>query len=216
MVRRSVQLEKDAITPTARKLWDAAREKLDEANKAIEKMEKARDRIDYEAAWSNFVDSIEEFWNRFYDEGKTTFSQFEYWIGAIVYARKSDPTLQYFHQARHQSQHGRIPMEWSPSKDVLGQGFSGALYGLVIYPDGTYEAQDQPYNPSGKPCLIEHSPGKPVLPTIENKRFNQVFPPPLSHNGKRLADSNPHAVARLVINYYLDVLKKGLQTFAAT
>jgi hypothetical protein len=213
MTRKFIQPEKGAIAPTRRNLWDAAREKLDEADTALAEMQRAHDRVAYEVAWSQFADSVEEFWCRFFDEGKTTFSNFAPWAGAIDQERKDDETLQYFYQARHQSQHGRIPMSWEQPRLVLGRGFAGRMYGLRIHPDGSYEAQAEPNSSAGQPFLVEHAPGKPVLPTIENKRYKQTFPPPSKHNGNPIADRSPNAVARLVLDYYTRVLSQAITKF---
>lgn len=213
MTRKFIQPENGAIAPTTRKLWDAAREKLDEADTALAEMQRAHDRVTYEAAWSQFVDSVEEFWCRFFEEGKTTFSNFQPWAGAIIQERKDDDALQYFYQARHQSQHGLIPMLWEQPQLVFGRGFAGRMYGLRIYPDGSYEAKTESNEPAGKPFLVEHAPGKPVLPTIENKRYKQTFPPPSKHNGNPIADRSPNAVARLVLNYYTLKFNQAITKF---
>lgn len=213
MTRKFVQLEDGAIAPKTRALWDAAREKLAEAEFALGEMRTAKDRVSFEAAWSRFVDSVEEFWSRFFDEGKSTFTSFQPWAGAIDADRKSDNLLQYFYQARHQSQHGRIPMSWEEPRLILGRGFSGRLHGLRIFPDGGYEDQSQPFNPNGNPFLIEHSPGSPILPTIENKRYKEVFPPPTHHRGELLSDRSPAAAAKLILDYYCQVLEKAVEKF---
>ncbi|RJG13561.1 hypothetical protein D3879_10085 [Pseudomonas cavernicola] len=213
MTRKFIQPEKGAIAPTIRDLWDAAREKLGEAETALAEMNAARDRVSYEAAWSQFVDSIEEFWCRFFDEGKTAFTNFQPWAGAIDQERKDDETLQYFYQARHQSQHGRIPMAWEEPQLIIGRGFAGRMYGLRIHPDGSYEPQAEPNNPAGQSLLVEHAPGKPVLPTIENKRHKQNFPAPSTHSGNPIADRSPNAVARLVLDYYERVMNQAVTKF---
>jgi hypothetical protein len=213
MNRQFIQPEQGAITPTIRGLWDAACEKLAEAEIALTEMRNARDRVSYEAAWSQLVDSVEEFWCRFFDEGKVAFTAFQPWAGAIDQERKSDETLQYFYQARHQSQHGRIPMSWEQPQLIIGRGFAGSMYDLRISGDGSYEAQAESNNLSGRPFLVEHAPGKPILPTIENKRHKQTFLAPSKHNGSPIADCSPNAVARLVLDYYRDVLSQAITKF---
>lgn len=213
MARMFIQPVKGAITPIIRNLWDAAGEKLREAETALAKMQSAHDRVSYEAAWSQFVDSIEEFWCGFFDEGKTTFTSFQPWAGTIVKERKDDDMLQYFYQARHQSQHGRIPMTWEQPQLILGHGFAGRMYGLRIHPDGSYEPRAEPNNSDGHPFLVEHEFGKPILPTIENKRQKQTFPAPSTHNGNPIADRSPNAVARLVLDYYEHVLSRAITKF---
>ncbi len=213
MASKFIQPVKGAIAPIIRNLWDVAGEKLSEAETALAKMQSARDRVSYEAAWSQFVDSIEEFWCRFFDEAKTTFTNFQPWAGAIIQQRKDDETLQYFYQARHQNQHGRIPMTWERPQLILGHGFAGRMYGLRIHPDGSYEARAEPNNSDGRPFLVEHAPGKPILPTIENKRHKQTFFAPSTHNGNQIADRSPNAVARLVLDYYEHVLSRAITKF---
>lgn len=216
MTRRFIKPEKGAIVPTTRNLWDAAREKLREAETALATMQAAGDRVSYEAAWSQFVDSIEEFWSRFFDEGKAAFTNFQPWAGAIDEDRKGDEALRYFYQARHQSQHGRIPMSWEQPKLVIGRGFAGRMYGLRVNPDGSYEAHAQPNDPAGQPLLVEHAPGRPVLPTIENKRHKQTFIPPSTHKGCPIADASPNAVARMVLDYYQSAFGQAISKFGAS
>ena len=213
MARKFIQLEQDAIAPTRRDLWDAAREKIVEAEAALAAMRSARDRVSYEAAWSHLVDSVEEFWCRFFDEGKVSFSDFQPWAGSINRERKTDETLQYFYQARHQSQHGRIPMSWEQPKLIIGRGFAGRMYGLRIHLDGSYEDQTAPNDSCGTPFRVEHASGKPILPTIENKLHRQFFPPPKIHNDNPIVDSSPTAVAQLVIEYYRGVLSQAIAKF---
>ena len=208
-----IQPVKGAIAPIIRNLWDVAGEKLLEAETALAKMQSAHDRVSYEAAWSQFLDSIEEFWCRFFDEGKTTFTNFQPWAGAIDQKRKDDETLQYFYQARHQSQHGRIPMTWEQPQLILGHGFAGRLYELRIHHDGSYEARAEPNNSDALPFFVEHEFGKPILPTIKNTRHKQTFPAPSKHNGNPIADHSPHAVARLVLDYYEHVLSRAITKF---
>jgi hypothetical protein len=213
MNRKWIEPEKGAIAPTSRDLWDAAREKLAEAESALRGMREATDRVSFEGAWSTFVDSIEEFWCRFFDEGKATFSAFQPWAGAIERGRRSDETLQYFYQARHQSQHGRIPMAWERPQLIIGRGFAGSMYGLKIYPDGSYEDRTETDSPTGKPFRVESAPGKPILPTIENSYHKQVFPPPKFHAGSPLPDASPVTAAQLVLTYYTRVLSRAIERF---
>lgn len=213
MKRKSIRIESDAISPVKRSLWGAAEEKLQEALEGLRMMESARHRMAYEAGWTKCVDSLEELWTRFYDEGKVSFSSFQPWAGAIDSERKSEPLLQYLYQARHQSQHGRIAMEWEQEQLQIAPGFSGHLKGLRIYPDGTFELDAEPLHSSVPEAEVVHSPGKPLLPTIDNKKFKQRFPPPTHFRGSALSDTTPTGVARMGIEFYVDVLLKARGQF---
>lgn len=214
MNRKHIQLENGAILPKTRNLWESAILKLQEADSAISDMTLARDRVDFEEGWSRYVDSIEQFWTRFYDEGKDKFTSFQPWAGKIDSERKSDETLNYVYQSRHKSQHGRIALEWEPPKLIIGRGFSGLEYGLRIFPDGTYEANTVPHNPSSKSFSVDYSPGSPSLPTIEDKRKKKYFSAPSKHLGEILIDNSPLKVARITLTYYKNTLNDGFAKFS--
>ena len=213
MTRKKIELEHWGIQPISRGRWFAAAEKLYEAEAAIGDMRGAANRIEYEAGWTRFVDSIEEFWTRFFDEGKTEFTGFQPWAGTIIARRKSDELLTYLYQARHQSQHGRIAMQWAEQKLVIAPNFNGHIRGLEIFPDGTYEIDSTPSHPSLPDATIVHAPGKPILPQIENKKFEQSFPAPQTSNGIQLQDASPVGVASQGLAFYRDVLKEALAKF---
>jgi len=213
MNRKKIELEKGGIKPVAHGLWVDATQKLQEAEHAIALMETATDRFAFEIGWGRFVDSLEQFWVRFFDEGKVTFSNFQPWAGKIDAKRKSDPLLKYLFQARHQSQHGRIALQWEAPKLSIGQGFSGHLYGLKIFKDGTYDAS--PHQPGGSFPLV-HSPGKPMLPVVVNRKHDQTFNPPTGHDGQPLTDRSPIAAAKIALGYYGGILVDAMQKFAPT
>ena len=98
MVRKPVELERGAIHPQSHGLWGRAKEKLLEAQHGLDQMHQAKTRVGYEAGWTRFVDSLEEFWVRFYQEGQKSFSDFQPWAGRIEADRKRDELLQYFYQ----------------------------------------------------------------------------------------------------------------------
>lgn len=213
MTRKKIQLVEGAIVPVIRSLWSAALEKLDESEQAIEQMRSARDRIEYEAGWTRFVDSIEEFWNRFFDEGKTKFSHFQPWAGAIDAQRKADEMLAYLFQARHQSQHGRIALRWQEPAHLVAPKFNGHIRGLKVFPDGSYEIDATPLYPSLPHAILAYDPGKAELPIIENKKHKQIFNPPNTFNGTPLADQTPVAVAQVGLEFYRDVLSRAFSKF---
>jgi len=215
MTLKLIQLVPGAIAPKSRSLWFSAFEKIQEAENAIEQMRIAQDRIEYEAGWTCFVDSLEEFWSRFFDEGKASFSNFQPWIGPIVAKRKSDELLSYLTQARHQSQHGRIAMLWSEQRTLIAPNFNGHIRRLKISHNGTYEFEATPLHPSLPDATVALDPGSAVLPIIENKKHKQSFAPPTIFNGQVLSDQTPVAVAQLGIEFYFDVLAQAKANFRA-
>ena len=214
MNRRRIEMHRGAIAPTSHGLWGLALEKLDEAQSAIDRMSGATDRIQYEKGWAQFLDSLEEFWTRFYNEGKSKFGSFPPWAGVIVAKRKADEGLQYLYQGRHQSQHGRVALLWDEPKVHIAPGFSGTIARLRVYPDGTYKIDATPSHPSVPEATLTFDPGSALLPVVENKRFNQSYDPPSTIDGHTLASKDPIALARHGLTFYRNVLKQRQQEFA--
>lgn len=211
----NVELQPGAIATVARGLWHAAWEKLSEAVAGIKHMEAAKDRIEYEAGWTRLVDSLEEFWTRFFDEGKSNFPSFQPWAGTIDAKRTADPLLAYLYQARHQSQHGRIALEWEPGKVQIGGGeFFGTIRDLRISANGAFEADVNPTAGSDAKFKVVHDPGKARLPVVTNKKFKQSFDPPQSHLDKPIADASPINIGQLGFAFYDDVLRQAFEKFA--
>lgn len=209
-----VELLAGAIVPLERGLWHAAWEKLQEAATGIEQMENANNRIEYENGWTRMVDSLEEFWARFFDEGRGTFSSFQPWAGAIDAKRKGDELLAYLYQARHQSQHGRLSLEWGDGEIETGGGeFFGTIRNFKLFSDGTFEADVNKAPGSGASLRTIHEPGKARLPPIENKKHKQLFRPPAEHLGNLIEMPSPINVGRLGVLFYEDVLRKGYEKF---
>lgn len=215
MARKKIQLVPGAIASVPRSLWFAALEKLHEAEQAIAQMRNAHDRIEYEAGWTRFVDSLEEFWNRFFDEGKTSFPDFQPWAGAIDAQRKKDEVLTYLYQARHQSQHGRISMRWKEPRILIAPNFNGHIRGLRVFSDGSYEIDATPLHPSLPDATVAHDPGNAELPIIQNKKHNQSFNPPTTFNGQGLVEQTPVAVAQIGFEFYRDVLSRAIARFGS-
>lgn len=213
MNRKPIYTKNRAINPVARTLWSAALEKLEEADLAIQQMENATDRIQYEAGWTRFVDSIEEFWTRFFDEGKSNFPNFQPWAGIIERNRKSDELLSYLYQARHQSQHGRIALIWQPPRLLIAPNFNGMIHQISIHPDKTYDINATSFQIGAPDATIEYDPGEAELPTIENKKFGNSFNPPITFQSQPLTDRSPINVAKIGVQFYRDVLKQAFEKF---
>lgn len=213
MSRRRIELEKGAIRPLNRAQWDRAKEKLHEAEHGLNEMKNASTRQEYEAGWTRFVDSLEEFWVRLLKEGKEAFRSFQPWAGKIISKRKSDELLQYFYQARHQSQHGVVALNWEEQKLQIAPGFSGHIKSLRLFEDGTYQMDATPLHPSVPEPKVVHSPGKPLLPTIENRKHGQSFKPPGHHKGNAIGSLSPIDAAQHALIYYKDVIQRAEAKF---
>jgi hypothetical protein len=217
LARIKVELEKNAIKPIHYAIWDRAQEKLTESEQAVQIMTAAQERREYERGWSQFVDSIQEFWVRFKQEGKIVLGEsFNSWISEIEVERNEDPLLNYLYQARNVSQHEIVSLVWSDSHLIIGQGFNGHLKSLALYSDKSYEADSVPLHPSRPHATVSMTFGKPTLPILKDNRYENKpsTQPPTSHLGNFLHDVTPIAVAKLAITYYQDKFTKAREKFS--
>ena len=211
MKRRKIELEPDAILPMTRTLWAAALEKVAEAEQGIFVMQNAKNRIEFEAGWIRFVDSLEEFWTRFFDEGKTKFPDFQPWAGVVEAFRKRDELLRYVYEARHQSQHGQIPLSWEEGRIQIKPS-GNPIRSFAIFPDGTFE-MDTGTNPTLPDSTLIHLPGKPQLPVVFNRKSKLSFAPPSNHAGASMEDISPLGAARIALEYYRTVFVAAKNKF---
>ena len=214
MIRRKIEIAPGALAPVVGRLWSAALEKLHEAELGLSQMINAKNRIEFEQGWSRSVDSLEEFWTRFFDEGKNSFSNFQPWAGAIDAERTKDWLLQYLRQARHQSQHGRISLEWEEGRLHIAPEFNGHLRGLKIFPDGTFQLDATPAHSFVPEASVVFSGGAAKLPVINNAKEKRTFDPPHEHRGEPLKTLLPTHVIRLGLEYYKNILNQALEKFS--
>ena len=213
MIRRKIEIAPGALAPAVRQIWSAAIEKLDEAEFGLTQMANAQDSIEFEQGWTRSIDCLEEFWTRFFDEGKKSFSSFQPWAGVFDAARKKDPLLIYLYQARHQSQHGRISLEYEEGSLQIAPEFNGHVRGLEIFPDGTFELDATSGHPLVREASVVFSGGNAKLPSIYNGKYKQIFNPPLEHRGQLINDVSPIQVIKLGLNYYVDILNQAIEKF---
>jgi len=174
--RGKVQLSKGGYAPTRHTQWQRSQEKISLARVAAHRMSKAKDRVTFEREWNEFVDALEEAWNRFYEEGKRLSSKFPPWAGKYIKIRKKDPLLSYLINARHKSQHVLLSMDWEQNYIQLKTSEDGpmAFRNLVVYENMEFDAEYESPIPDNHP-VIELKSGQPKLPTIHNR--NKVYLP---------------------------------------
>jgi hypothetical protein len=206
--RGRISANRNAIAPKEHDIWGIAESKLKEAQASIAAMKGARTRDEYRDAWGRFVDSLQEAWVSFEYEGVNKVPKFRKWVTPIYRERKKDPLLLYLYQARHQSQHGQVPLAWSEANVKIAPNWSGHIKRLEVFKDGTHIFDAYPQDGKSEPTL-EYSPGDPLLPTVENKKHNQKFDPPTEHLGRPLVSRDPVDAAELAFNYYQSLIREA-------
>lgn len=213
-IRGRLTPEDGSVFPNQHAPWGRVYEKQREAESGIIYMQRAKDRVGYEAGWTRFVDSIEEAWARFYAEGIQNHRGFSGWISKHIQIRQSDELLRYITQARHQSQHGVIALAWTPQTGIsIGKGFAGTVSNLKIYDDGSFEADAQAAPSSPREFAVYFDPGKAKLPVVQNKRFNQTFAPPTEHLGQDIRGVGPIEASERALKFYQSVFDAAKAEF---
>jgi hypothetical protein len=199
----------DSFFPTGHGPFGRAIEKLREAEQGIAEMMVANDRVSYEAGWTRFIDSIEEFWTRFRTEGRALSEGFDGWVGNQLFegTRKTDPLLRYIRRFRNQSQHAGAALGWSDATSLaMGQGFRGCISSLVVLSNRTFVADAEPAASSKKQSPVSADYGKPHLPSFHDALNTEQIIPPDSHLGSSLGTVLPHEAAALAHIYYKNCL----------
>lgn len=209
-----VKLLSGALIPNQRGLWYTCLEKLNEAILGIEQMKSAEDRISYESGWVRFIESLQESWSSFYEEGLSTSTKFQPWAGKFEKVRKSDELLRYLVQSRHQSQHGNIAMEWHSGSIQIAPGYFGHLKGLVINADGTFEVEANPLGKIHDRVQLKHDTGTPRLPVVVNRQHKQSYTPPETHLGKDITSLLPHELGTRAVDFYKGVYDSAIKKFS--
>jgi hypothetical protein len=90
----------------------------------------------------------------------------------------------------------------------IAPNWSGGIRRLDLFKDGSHEFDAEPHDGKSAPTR-EFSPGDPLLPKIENRKYNQIFPPPTTHLGRRLSSKDPVEAAKLALAYYESLIQQA-------
>ena len=83
-----------------------------------------------------------------------------------------------------------------------------AFKNLRIYDDWTFSYE---IREAEREIQLEIDPGKPVLPTVENRQIKYI--PPTEHLGKKLSEQSPIFIARLGLAFYQTIFHDAIDRF---
>jgi hypothetical protein len=207
MNRRKIEIAHGSIARVERTLWSAATEKLHEAQVGLEHMMAAQDSISFEKGWTCAVDSLAEFWSRFFDEGKSRFTNFQPWAGVLEKDWKNNGLLMYLYQARHLSQHGTYKFEWETGLLQIEPNFNGHIKNIEIFTDGTFAMKASKLDGSSTEATVRYVGGHARLTTIKNKREGKEYLPPSESDGMTVRQLSPIEAVTRGLDYYKKILE---------
>ena len=113
------------------------------------------------------------------------------WYGGIIHERRTDPLLQYIHQARDASEHGDVLL----GHDVVVRRMAPKKVSVFVTPDAM--ATGGP--PAGSSMDL------PQLRLLPVKTRSGTYPPPTKHHGQSISPAI-NAVAEATIAYLARVV----------
>jgi hypothetical protein len=152
-------------------------------------------------------DELEEIWWRFLlsasgvysklEQGAKGNSKSEAWFGRVKHERKTDPLLQYIHQARNSEEHS---IEGSTSRsDITVKAISPNT--TVINPPYGSDEPIRAFAPVGTKLTVELVPPGVRLVPVKNAKWGDVFHPPQTHLNNPIEEQSIVGVIRLAIAY---------------
>jgi hypothetical protein len=188
-----------------------ARDHLDLAKKAVERLNLDGGFKPYEQAWSEIVSQLSRFYSKL-EQGAKGCKTSEPWMGRKKSERKSDPLMSYLHHARNSDEHGidyitqrgadAMTMKF-PSTNEVRVGFE-----MMIDDSGAMHIRNPTVeSPNGGVDTIEVL--NPRVELVAVKDRNVIYHPPQMHADRPVVDRSPVGCAHLAIAYLESVLEEA-------
>lgn len=184
-----------------RQAFDQAQGRLAAAEAALRRIERAEGLRDMEAAWVDLLTASGTVFSKLEQGAKGKVAS-EAWFSVHKQARKSDPLLQYVHQARNSSEHSIQDLSRSAEISVSMRGGDlkpGESFGLRQLPDGRMIPAT-----TGDPSKLEIRGRHIALVSVTNR--GQKFDPPSHHLGIAVSDKADEIGGHLV-RYLRDMIR---------
>ena len=194
---------------------DQANLRLEKAQSALADLEAANTLIAVEKAWSDYLIAVAGIYGKL-EQGSKGFGKSEAWFGRKKIERKSDPTLEYLHQARNADEHGIahgidavetihvIFVKNGENWDILSTMYISSIDGEKsrLNNDANVEIRDKEGNLVESHTVITHA-----VQLLKVKNRGKFFQPPEIFSGNRIIDKSPLGVARLCYPFFRQLLR---------
>jgi hypothetical protein len=186
---------------------ELAAERLDMAEVEIFVIERASTYKEFRIAWTKFLLALNATYSKL-EQGSKGGGKSEGWWGRLKNRRRTDPLLQYLHQARNTDEHGIVPVsKLVPQQIGIGSikpGVNNMEFGSInISEKGIFLGP----NSKGEIPDVTIYPPYAELVTVIDTKHNNVYEPPTVHLQKTLEDTSPLGVARAGLNFLKSALE---------
>ena len=170
-----------------------AKERLQMAHRHLAALEHVKNHREFEDTWYQFLMAFNAVFSKL-EQGAKGIGSSEPWYGMIKHRRKKDELFHYLHQARNSAEHGleRVS-ERKPGGIGIGKG-GETVHGMSFDGNGNITIKA---GPKGEIPTITRYPDQYVLTVAIDSLHKDKTDPPRCHQGKKLADNSPQAVASL-------------------
>jgi hypothetical protein len=161
---------------------EKASSEIEAAERAIARMQQARDFKRYEHEWRSYLNAIAKFWSKL--RAGASKGREPPWLRELVHAIDSDPLLKYLEQARHADEHSiQEFVRHTPGSTSLGFASGSGYIERMTVSGGRITKY------SGDPAIIEVKPDTVEVVAITNRGVK--FPPPAIHDGSPFESRDP-------------------------
>jgi hypothetical protein len=185
----------------------AAKAELRSAMRSIDAMKSSTEFELFEEEWRDFLNCIEQLWNKVERSCQHERNTFEPWQGKFKRLRKKDMLLRYLKQARHAHNHSiqEISEIKAASRDInFKNGDGGYIKNLTMVGGNIV-------NYEGDPLEVIDRPKRIAAIRINNE--GKWYNPPTSHLGKRFISDCALDIALAGFGFYESYLEQVEEKF---
>jgi hypothetical protein len=185
---------------------EKARSRLEAAREALGRIRTSSSFSEFEQAWVALITALNTIHSTLEQSAKASPAS-DQWYGRKKHERKTDPLLQYLHQARNADEHGIEPI----AEHVPGGMFIGAPGEAVhidyMGPDGKGGREVRLKPVDGKLPTVGVIAPHPRLVPVRNRGV--TYAPPHEHLGSKLSEASPSVVATNAVAYHEALLSEA-------
>jgi hypothetical protein len=185
----------------------AAKAELRSAMRSIDAMKSSIDFELFEEEWRDFLNCVEQFWNKVERSCQHKRNTFEPWQGKFTRLRKKDMLLRYLKQARHAHNHSiqEISEIKPASREINFENASGGYIKNLTMVGGNI------VNYEGDPLEVIDRPKRIAAIRINNE--GKWYNPPTSHLGEKFISDCALDIALAGFEFYKSYLDQVEKRF---
>ena len=190
-----------------------AREHLDLAKAAAERLNLENGFKAYEQAWSDFLSQASRFYSKM-EQGCKGCNKSEPWFGNKKHERRTDALMSYLHHARDSDEHGleRIAEKTGERLNVhMKKGATDvhAKFEMMLDSNGKIHIRNPETSTPQSIDRFEMVNPRTELVTVRDHRFGDKFNPPEMHLDRPIVDKTPLGLAKIAIRYLESALNEA-------